>query len=505
MQISEIYNLSKKKNFIHKNRSLLQNMNTILDPNDKYIKNGETQISDIYLNNLFLQYFNSKYRDELIKVSDDGQYITFPKPNSNNYYVLRKNIIDPNRINVNDKEYNLNLEVSSDHFLFETHPELLGNTNIDIKNYEGYHNNKIMDLDYFHVSNYVKHIFSDEKLNEKKLNEDTEPRFFEYIIHNYKLNKKLQERLNQCIQLRLESYANNSNEKMLHFVNGETNIKSGCIEIKFPFLVDNKLVEYPMMIICEYNQNEEYYEPRTILDIPGVFPKSLVFEGLEHESMTLENRTKATEVKKFLNKVYEQDRYTGIELLTSAQIESYYKGTLDKEKSSLTFNKEEHYFNKIRNSSFTMIINEEQEINFEDERTKDILTLRYMMNKELLTTNNILTNSKELSDHKKEIIKDNNIIQNYYNLPNKLSSEQIIKNTSETEKVIQMMYLIEDLTNISNFKNDEIYNKLPNTPLISEQKELYYNQFLKEEEKEKKQEEVVKDTPSIERRLERER
>ena len=83
MRINEIYNPSKKKDFIYKNRYQIQNISQIIDPNGKYIRSDDTQLFDIYLNNLFLQYYYSEHRDELIKVSDDGQNITFPKTNSN--------------------------------------------------------------------------------------------------------------------------------------------------------------------------------------------------------------------------------------------------------------------------------------------------------------------------------------------------------------------------------------------------------------------------------------
>ena len=477
MKINEIYNQSKKKDFISKTRNQRQILADIIDPQNKYLKNEDRLFfGGSYLDNLFLQYYYSKNRDELIKVSNDGQFITFPKPNSNNYYVLKKHIKDPNRINNNEKEYDLKTETSTSNVLFNDYPELLGNTNIDIKNYEGYHNNKLMDLKYFYVKNYAKHIFSN-----KKLNEDKQPRFPEYIIQNYNFNKKLQERLNLCIQLRLKEYANNPNEKMLHFIN-EKNQKSGCIEIKFPFLVDERLVEYPMMIMCEYNQEEKYYEPRTILDIPGIFPKALVFEGLDSESMTLEARTKAKEVKTFLNKVYELDRYTGIDLLNPKQIEDYYKGTLNKEKSPLLIDKDIHYANTLdkMNIQFT----EDEDFDFDSLNIRDILIYRYKLNKEILT--NHLGSSSEALAYKEELRKQNNIIENFYKLSKEFKEgksnyineeEKYIPVLSKEEEYKQFDYTINDICNLDEgLEQKTAISRLNDTPLVCRNKAMYYKE-----------------------------
>ena len=500
MKINEIYNSSKKKDFIYKSRANRQIIADIIDPQNKYLKNEDRLFfGGSYIDNLFLQYFNSEYRDELIKVSNDGQFITFPKPNSNNYYVLKKKITDQKNKNFQDKEYDFKTESSKDNILFNDYPELLGNTNIDIKIYDGYHNNNLMDLKYFKVKDFVKHIFNNEHLYG-----ENSKRYPDFIRNEYKRFQKLQDRLEQCIQLRLEQFANNPKEKMLHFIN-DMKQKSGCIEIIFPFLVDNKLVEYPMMIMCEYNQEEKYYEPRTILHIPGIFPKTLVYEGLDHETMTLEARTKANEAKTFLNKVYALDKYTGIDLLNPIQLEKYYQGTLNIEKSPLLIDKDIHYANSLDKMSIQFT--EDEDFDFDSLNIRDILIYRYKLNKEILT--NHFGSSSEALAYKEELRKQNNIIENFYKLSKEYKEgksyyineeEKYVPILSKEEEYRQFNYTIQDICDLEEgLEKETVISRLNDTPLVCRNKAMYY----KEVERNLQEANELKEEQTKEKELER--
>ena len=477
MKISEIYSPSKKKRFIFEPRFYKEQISRLIDSKNIYIEQTDSLFfGGLYIDNLFLQYYYSEHRDELIKVSNNGEYITFPDPTTNQYYVLKKHIKDPNRMHLQEKEYDLKNLVPESNILFDQYPELLGNKNIDIKNYDGYHNNKLMDVHDFSVNNYAKHIFSNEKLND-----EINPRYPEYIIQKYNKDLKLQDRLKLSIKLRLEQFSNNPNEKMLHFKN-EKNQKSGCIEIKFPFLVDNKVVELPMMIVCEYNPNDKCYEPRTILDIPGIFKKALVFEGLEHESMTLEARNKSKEVKTFLNKVYELDRYSGIELLTPIQLVKYYQGTLNIQKSPLLIDKDIHYANTL--DKMDIQFTDEEDFDFDSQNIRDILIYRYKLNKEILT--NHFGSSSEALAYKEELRKQNNIIENFYKLSKEFKEgksyyineeEKYVPVLSKEEEYKQFDYTIQDICDLDEgLEQKTAISRLNDTPLVCRNKAMYYKE-----------------------------
>ena len=282
-------------NIFFKNK---ENLIKVIDPSGKYHdKEREKAFLYSYFNSLL--FFYSVYCDsnDIIRSSNNNEFVSFPLQDGTHYVLLKRNSVESF-----DKPYRFYKLYSKDDKYFTNHPYMKG-TYINLKNYEGYKINDIMPYNEKVIFDVINHGFREEH---RTIKEGKTPLFNGYINFYYPYDDELKMNIFESVAYEYKQHIKNK-KPLIHYIN-ESGRKTAAMEINIPLDFDSKEIDYKLMLIFDYNKEKKYYEPKTIVNHQAVYTKALNFEGFDTPILSDNYLKEMQNTNKLIDKIYIENK-----------------------------------------------------------------------------------------------------------------------------------------------------------------------------------------------------